>query len=97
MNEAIKPDVLRLRFPAGIMMHDGIRNENYRVDTSGKQSSKAIPAGRGFPTPPLGDQEHTVSIGETKEEPKSVTRWILPISFGLLLMTGILALYRRRK
>ncbi len=99
LNEPLPSDALRLRFPYGVYLTDSIRGVRYRVNQEGTPISpeEPIQSGRVIPPPSPGEDPATDAKAETREEPRSVTRWILPVSLGILVVGIIGTLIRRQK
>jgi hypothetical protein len=94
LNQPLPDDVFHFNFPNGVYLSDGIRGTNYRVGSKGNRISPEIPFGK-IPPPPVGAVAQVVPGSETQEEPKPITRWILPLSVGILVLAAIAALVRR--
>lgn len=92
INEPLPDDIFQVRYPPGIFLSDGIRGEVYQVDADGNAISESRPMGK-VPPPPLGVAQGSGT--ETKNEATSWTRWILPVSLGLLAIAGMIAAIRR--
>jgi hypothetical protein len=91
INRLLPGGIFDLRFPHGITMTDSIRGVTYRVDEMGNQISEAVRLGE-VPPPSASDATVGAAVGsETKEEPQSLARWILPVSALLLFVTLIFA------
>jgi hypothetical protein len=95
VNEPIAKDVFVLPpVPAGTVLHDKIEGTRYPIDANWKPigpktSSPLIP----IPNLPSG-----LAIdyhAQTEEEPKPLTRWLLPASIVVLAMAGACWIYRR--
>jgi outer membrane lipoprotein-sorting protein len=95
INRPLPADTFVFRYPNGIHVTDSISNTSYRVDAAGNPTSKGVSLGT-VPPVPSGLQE-SARGAETKEEPKPLTRWILPAS-GILVALGLaLLVYRRAR
>jgi len=94
VNQPLPENIFHLRYPEGIPFDDHIRGVKYRANSEGNPISKEEPlrSGRVIPAAPLGDDPPR----ETQEEPKSATRWILPVSGGILVI-GLAAAFVRRR
>jgi hypothetical protein len=96
VNKPLPRDVFAFRFPNRVMLTDDIRNTQYRVDPMGNPTSKETPLGPRQPSP--ASQNAPATLGTvTEEEPQSLTRWILPVSLGILLVAAVAAYLRRRR
>lgn len=96
INEPLAPGIFRLRFPHGISLTDSVRGTTYRVDSEGNPLSAEKPLGTAPPPAPsrLAGPDKGA---ETVAEPRPRSRWILPVSVGLLVLGGFLAIRRRWK
>lgn len=96
INVPLPTGIFELAFPNGIYVTDLIRNETYQADASGRRLGQTRPISSGKFTPPPDVQSDIQPVvGEpTKAEPRSVTRWILPVSCAVLLV-GIILHYLR--
>jgi hypothetical protein len=94
VNEPLPDDVFRFRYPKGVYLTDSIRGTVYRVDAVGNRTSPETPMGK-IPPPPEEEPALQPPGQETQEEPRPATRWILPVSLGILTMGGILFVLRR--
>jgi hypothetical protein len=94
VNEPLPEDVFRFRYPEGLILTDSIRGTRYRVDAEGNRISPETPMG-AVPPPPEGEPAVHPPGRETQEEPRPVTRWIMPVSLGMLALGGILFVVRR--
>lgn len=93
VNRPLPPGMFDLRIPAYTEVRDYIQDQQYKVDASGARIGPAreIPK---LPPPVAGEAAGPQS--ETKEEPKSWTRWVLPSSLAILVIAGVLWLVRNR-
>ncbi len=88
------PQVQReFQFPPNVVVMDSIQNKVWRTGVNGEIGTAAKGSGgqpmtmaEGGPSP-VGETVAAVTL----EEPKSVTRWVLPVSIGLIAVG--LALY----
>jgi hypothetical protein len=96
VNEPLPDEVFRFRYPEGIILTDGIRGTSYRVDAEGNPISPETPMGT-VPPPAEGEPALHPPGHETREEPRPASRWILPVSLGMLALGGILFVVRRRR
>lgn len=96
VNQPLPRDIFRFRYPQGVFMADKIRGCEYRIDAEGNPISKEVPFGRGDP-PPIKEGDAQSAGTETQEEPRPASRWILPISLGILIVGGVAAFLRRRR
>jgi hypothetical protein len=94
VNEPLPDDIVRFRYPDGIILSDAIRGTTYRVDSEGNRISDETPFGK-IPPPPEGELAASPLGTETREEPWPTTWWILPVSLGLLIFGSALYLVRR--
>lgn len=94
VNQPLPADIFQFRYPHGVMLTDTIRNTRYQVDSEGNPISKETAMGRGPPPPPLGEAAPRPGT-ESLEEPRSFTRWILPVSLGILGLAAGAAVLRR--
>lgn len=97
INQPLSKDFFNFKYPHGVFLSDSIRGCEYRVDADGNQISQATPLGREPPPPGnAGDVKHDFGA-ETQTEPRTLSHWILPISFGILIAGGVAAFLRRRR
>jgi hypothetical protein len=96
VNEPLPDGILRFRYPSGIYLTDSIRGTYYRIDSEGNRTSPETPLA-GLPPPSVDAPAPSVPGTETQEEPRSATRWVLPVSLGILALGGTLALVRWRR
>jgi hypothetical protein len=94
LNKPLADSIFRLSFPNGVYLTDSIRGTGYFVRPDGHPSSAEKPLG-GLPPPSVGDLDVRGPGMETQEEPRPITRWILPLSFCLAVF-GCLILFVRR-
>ncbi len=96
LNKPHPPDIFTLKFPRGTALYDEIHNTSYDTDENGRPLGKVmtIPDSALIPLSPTDDSPQPLT--ETKEEPRSWTRFILPISAGILVFAAIAWLSRRR-
>lgn len=94
VNQPLPAGVFNFRYPHGVYLSDGIKGVSYRVDIEGNPISAATPHARG-PLPPRSDAESSTLRTETEEEPRSLTRWILPFALVILASAGVVAVIRR--
>jgi hypothetical protein len=94
VNEPLPDDVFRFRYPEGVILTDSIRGTSYRVDANGNRISPETLMGN-VPPPPEGEPALAHPGRETQEEPRPATRWIMPVSLGMLALGGILFVVRR--
>ncbi len=92
VNQPLPDGVFRFRYPHGIYLTDSIRGTSYRVDPDGNRIGPETPLGT---VPPLAAGEELERGSESVEEPKTITRWILPVSIGVLALAGVAAVVRR--
>jgi outer membrane lipoprotein-sorting protein len=93
INRPVDPKVFQFSLPAGTTAIDNIAGARYAVDERGNRSgaeeflepSRLLPLG-----PPLVKTE-------TREEPQSILRWLLPISLGILGLAAVLWVVRKRR
>jgi len=98
VNQALPADTFRIRFPHNVIMTDAIRGTRYRIDSNGNRISEETPYANVKSIPPPGvDPSDDPPHVETREEPRSWTRWILPISVAILVAGLIAAHIRRRR
>lgn len=97
INQPLPENVFHLRYPEGVVFDDRIRGVRYRANSEGKPISPEEPLEVGrVAVAPLGEEPASSRPMETQEEPRSMTRWILPISCGILAVGLIAAFVRRR-
>ena len=102
VNEPIPTNVFDMSFPNGVIMSDRIRNVTYYVDESGHRISeeKAVAS---VPPPPISKGETVADVPNpdagrpTREEPRSWTRFIFPVSAGLLFIGALLLIVQRKR
>lgn len=99
INTAIAPAAFAFRFPAGINVTDSIQKKIWTTGAAGEtvteaKSADGIPITLYEGTLQPAGLEGTPTTA-TVEEPKSATRWILPIS--LVLITAGIILYAIRR
>jgi hypothetical protein len=94
VNAPLSADAFRIRYPNGIYMTDSITGTSYRIDSDGKRISSEKPLGKNPPPPPsaLAGPDEGV---ETTEEPKPLSRWLVPISVGFIAVALLLIVRRR--
>jgi outer membrane lipoprotein-sorting protein len=96
INQPLPGDIFNFKYPHGVSLRDNIRGSEYRVDADGNPISQQIPYVHE-PPPPGSAGDVPIPGTETQEEPQSATRWILPISLGILIVGGVAAFRRRRR
>lgn len=96
INQPLPKDIFHFKYPQGVFLFDAIQGMQYQVDTEGNPISQPTPYGHE-PPPPGKDGDAQVFGTETHEEPRPLSRWILPISFGILITGGVAAFLRRRR
>lgn len=94
VNQPLPPGIFHFRYPNGILLTDSIKGTSYRVDPEGNPLSSGQPMARVGP-PPLAEGVAPGTGKETEEEPKPLSRWILPCSLLALALGGGGALARR--
>jgi hypothetical protein len=93
VNEPLAPNTFDLQFPPGIQVKDLVQGKAYLTGADGKPTQMLEDVHLGQLPSPTGIRP----IGATREEPKTWTSWILPISItSLVLAAGFLALRRWR-
>jgi len=95
VNGPLPTGIMELRFPKGVTAHDLIQKKSYVVDESGNPAGPLSDL-KTVPPPPKGMKFLT----ETREEPKSWTRWILPASLLCLVLslsTYVIRQWRARR
>jgi hypothetical protein len=97
LNQPLPPEVLKFRFPNGMYISDTVRGEFYHVDAEGNKVSKSSPIDRAAPPPRANEVIRPLFGTETEEEPKSWTRFLIPVSLAVLALAAVVALLRRRK
>lgn len=93
VNRPIPANVFQFRFPSGTEVTDYILGKIYKVDENGGLSGSMRDLIR-FPSAARTD---VAPRSETREEPKLLSRWILPVSVAILALAGVLGLVRRWK
>lgn len=96
VNQPLPADIFNFRYPHGVYLSDGIKGVSYRTDPEGNPISAVTPHSRG-PLPPRSEAEPATLGTETQEEPRSLTRWILPLALVILASAGVVAVIRRRR
>jgi hypothetical protein len=96
INQPLPRDIFNFKYPHGVSLRDNIRGSEYRVDADGNPISQQIPYVHE-PPPPASAADAPIPGTETQEEPQSATRWILPISVGILIVGGVAAFRQRRR
>jgi hypothetical protein len=94
VNQPMAENTFRLRYPDGLYVTDDIRGVKYRVNSEGKPISAEEPVSRVILPPAVGDDVPSSARRETQEEPRSMLRWILPVSIGILVLGVVAALVR---
>lgn len=94
INQPLPREIFNFKYPNGVSLRDNIRGCEYRVDADGNPISQEVPYVHEPPNQ-ASAANAPITGTETQEEPKSATRWILPISLGILIVAGVAA-YRRR-
>jgi hypothetical protein len=96
LNKPHPPDIFTLKFPRGTALYDEIHNTSYSTDENGRPLGKVmtIPDSALMPLNPTDDSPQPRT--ETKEEPRSWTRFILPASAGVLVLAAVAWLVRRK-
>jgi hypothetical protein len=98
INQPIAPGKLRLAYDQGVRVLDSIRGSEYQVDADGRRITPEIRQPKANLPPaitPSNGSKTVVPRTETKEEPRSAVRWILPSSL-IVLSAGILLAFVRR-
>jgi outer membrane lipoprotein-sorting protein len=96
VNEPLPKDIFQFRYPDGVIMTDSINGTQYRVDAEGRATSTPNLLGHDTP-PPAKNNVETEPGTETKTEPLSVSRYILPLSVCVLFISLFLVYIRRRR
>ena len=92
INQPLPPDVFDFpTIPAGARVVDDIKAESYIADAHGNPKSGTVETLVRLPPIPAGSAQPTESV----DEPKSLTRWILPGSLAVLALAGGLWLFRK--
>jgi hypothetical protein len=94
VNQALPPDSFSFRYPNGVYLDDLIKGTRYKVDPNGNPMSTGEPLARN-PPPPLAEGVRSEAMMETQEEPKSLSRLILPVTVCLVVL-GLVAILARR-
>ncbi len=97
INQPLPADIFRFRYPDGVLLTDSVRGAEYRVNSEGKRISPEVPLAGGVPPPSSGMAASSDAGTETQEEPRSLTRWILPVSLGILVLAGVTAFLRHKR
>jgi len=97
LNKPHPPGIFALKFPRGAPLFNQTRNQTYKTDEDGKPlgDTMTLPESALLPTSPV-DKGPIPALTETKEEPRSWTRFILPASAGVLVLAAIAWVIRRR-
>ena len=97
LNKPYPPDIFVLKFPRGAYLLNQFKNQTYETDEDGKPLGKVTPVPEAaiMPTSPL-DKSAPPPLTETKDEPQSWSRYILPISLGILALAAVAWIARRR-
>jgi len=97
VNQTLPDDTFTLRYPDGVFIRDTIRGVRYQANSEGSPISPEInlDSNTRFAPPPLGQEAPSSHVMATQEEPRSSTRWILPISAAILVI-GVVAVFVRR-
>ncbi len=93
VNQSIPADIFSLRLPAGTDVTDTVLGKRYTVDANGNPVGPMQDLIRMASAPPPGVAPRT----ETREEPRPLTRWILPASVLLLVVAGLIWSVRKWK
>lgn len=99
VNQPLPADTFRLAYQRGVTMYDGVKGTKYKVDENGKPISEPVPDPPGNLSPTAAAESSTPPLTprlETQVEPSSSTWWVLPCSFGVLALGGVL-MYRRSR
>ena len=93
INQPLGQDVFKLRYPAGVQIMDTIEGKMYIANQEGRPigTVKNMQVVRTPPLPVDGGSQTA-----TEFEPKSLTRWILPASFGLVIVGGAIWFIQRK-
>jgi hypothetical protein len=96
INQPLPEGIFQLRFPPGTYMADSLRKSSYRVDQDGNPISPEEHLIDEIPPPA---RNASASELDTREEPRSWSRWIAPtgvviVAFGLIL--GAIRRWRSR-
>ncbi len=102
INKPLPADALTLRFPAGLLVADEIRNDMFRTDDRGEpvlpatnSQGKRLTLTDKPPVPMAQPEQPSDSV--THEEPAPSFRWVLPASVGLLGVSAVLWVVKRRR
>jgi hypothetical protein len=96
-NGPLPADIFTFRAPPGITLTDTTAGVTYQIDAQGRPISAQVRLQPSNPPPPAADGIARTDGAETREEPRSAMRWLLPAS-GCLFAAGIaIGLYRRWK
>ncbi len=95
INDPIPPSVFRLPgVPSGTMLSDKVQGKQYRINEKWQRIGPESSATIGI-LPPTPDAEDVEYRTQTAEEPRSLTRWLIPASLAVLGVAGCGLLYRR--
>lgn len=94
INRELSANTFSLSFPRGILLSNRIREQVYRSDEQGEPIDKLVSTLLPPPSP-QPEQDSQEPIRETKEESKSLSRWLLPAGVIFLVIAVVLVLYRR--
>lgn len=91
VNRPLPADAFDWFFPDGVTLNDLIEGKQFKADRAGNPigASKTIPQITAVPV-------SSKQVTETREEPKPITRWLVPASAGILVLAGTLWLFRKR-
>lgn len=90
VNETLPERIFELTIPPGAFVRDEILDKEYSVDAGGKETGQAKALAKVMPLP-IGSSHPQA----TTEEPKPLSRWILPGSLGMLGVAVAFWLFRR--
>jgi hypothetical protein len=91
LNQPVPESTFRLQYPNGIFMSDMIRGVRYRIDANGKAITKEEAIEKTLLPPGVSDSTGT----ETQQEPRSLTRLILPIGLGVFALGAVIVIFKR--
>jgi hypothetical protein len=90
VNQPLPADIFRLDIPGGAEVTDMIQNEEYKVDSAGQPLDGKASIAAYAPLSPA-----TAETTDTVEEPQPLTRWIVPVALGALLVASAIWLVRK--
>jgi hypothetical protein len=97
VNGRLPDRTFKLTYPRNVTVLDEVRGVTYKTGADGNRISPERPIKKVTRPPAQGSGIPAGSLSESKTEPKSFARWILPLGIMALSFAGVIAIVRRRR